>query len=180
MSELTAKLFRDYFGGSWSGKISKNGEFQREIIFNWAELGGNYSSLGTEAGRIVPPCGGVLDNTRQIIIAGWRSDIRRWCYTWHNEFGGYGELQWTSQDIVNGLTVLYGFMHECKQEVDDPTDHVVMCDMFDQDNFKFTIRSFRKGLLEIVARRIRTGRELNALLDVQAGTVVSFAEICRI
>jgi hypothetical protein len=27
MAELTAKLFRDYFSGRWSGKIIKNGEF---------------------------------------------------------------------------------------------------------------------------------------------------------
>ncbi len=49
-------------------------------------------------------------------------------------------------------------VHECKQESDDPTDHIVMCEMYDQDNFKYTIQSFRKGLVEIVARRIRTAK----------------------
>ena len=80
----------------------------------------------------------------------------RWFHLWHNEFGGYGEIQWTSQEVVNGVKVLYGFVHECKQESDDPTDHIIMCEMFDKDNFKYTIRSFRKGILEIVASRIRT------------------------
>ena len=180
MAELTAKLFRNYFGGSWSGRITKNGEFQREIVFNWPELSGRFSSLGTEGGLMVPPGSGVVDNTRQIAIAGWRNDIRRWGQVWHNEFGGYGEVQWTSQEEVNGLTVLYGFGHECKQESDDPTDHIIMCEIFDHDNFKYTIRSFRKGLVEIVARRIRNGKELSTLLEKQANTAMSFAEISKI
>jgi hypothetical protein len=179
MTALTAKLFRDYFGGSWLGKVSKDGEFQREIEFNWPAPYGAFSSLGTEAGLIVPPDGGVLDNTRQIIIAGWRSDIRRWCYVWHNEFGGHGELQWTSHEVVNGVTTLYGYAHECKQETDDPTDHIVICEMYDQDNFKYTVRSFRKGLIEIVARRIRTAKELNELMETQAHTVAGFAGVSK-
>ena len=169
MAHLTAKLFRDYFGGSWSGRITKNGEFQREVVFNWPELNGEFSSLGTEPGLVVPPNGGVLDDTRQIIVAGWRSDIRRWSHVWHNEFGGYGELQWTSQDIVNGITVIYGFGHECKQEGDDPTDHIAMCEMFDQDNFKYTLQSFRKGLVEIAAQRIRNAKELNETMFPLSG-----------
>ena len=177
MAELTGKLFRDYFGGSWSGRINKNSEFQREIVFNWPELGGKFSSLGTEPGLMVPPGPGIADDTRQVAIAGWRSDIRRWGHVWHNEFGGYGEVQWTSQDEVNGITVLFGFGHECKQESDDPTDHIVMCEIYDHDNFKYTIRSFRKGLTEIVARRIRTGNELNELLKKQAQKIISFTEI---
>jgi hypothetical protein len=180
MAELTAKLFREHFGGSWSGKITRNGEFQREVVFNWPELQGNFSSLGTGEGLAVPPYSGALDDTRQIAIAGWRSDIRRWGHVWHNEFGGYGEMQWTSQEEVNGLPVIYGFGHECKQEGDDPTDHIAMCELFDKDNFKYTIRSFRKGLLEIVARRIRTGKELNSMLEKQAETITSFAEICQL
>ena len=50
MPELTAKLFRDFFGGSWIGLVTRNGEFQREVIFNWPELSSNNSSIGTEAG----------------------------------------------------------------------------------------------------------------------------------
>jgi hypothetical protein len=179
MAKLTAKLFRDYFGGSWSGKITKNGEFQREIVFNWPAPFESFSSLGTEVGLIVPPDGGVLDNTRQVSIAGWRSDIHRWGNVWHNEFGGYGEVQWTSQDIVDGKTVIYGFGHECKQETDDPTDHIVKCEMTDQDNFKYTISSFRKGLVEIEARRIRTGKELKGIMEKQAGNVPGFSEMAK-
>jgi hypothetical protein len=177
MAELTGKLFREYFGGSWSGIITRNGEFKRRLVFNWPELNGNYSSLGTEPGLMVPPGGGVLDDTRQVAISGWRHDIRRWVHVWHNEFGGYGEIQWTSQDVVNGVKVLYGFGHECKQESDDPTDHIIICELFDRDNFKYTIRSFRKGLLEIVANRIRTSKELNVLMEKQVKGIVSFKEL---
>jgi hypothetical protein len=176
MAELTAKLFREYFGGSWAGRITKNGEFQREIVFNWPEAFGKFSAHGTEAGMIVPMHNGVQDNTRQIAIAGWHSDTKTWCAIWHNEFGGYGELKWTSQNLVEGVTFLYGSLHECKQEGDDPTEHIVQCEIFDQDNFKYTIQSFRKGILEIEAKRIRTGKELNILLEKQAGNLVSFPE----
>jgi len=167
MAELTAKLFRDYFGGSWRVRIEKNGDFQREIVFNWPEAFGKYSSLGADEGLVVPTNGGALDNTSQVGVAGWRSDVRRWIHTWHNEFGGFGELQWTSQEEVNGLTVLHGFIHECKQEGDDPTEHVIKCEMFDQNNFKYTISSFRKGLTEIVARRLKTAEELKELMEKQ-------------
>lgn len=177
MPALQAKIFRDYFGGSWFGKITKNGEFQRKIIFNWPELNGNFSALGTEAGFVVPPGCGVLDNTRQVAIAGWRSDIRRWCYCWHNEFGGSGELQWTSQEKKNGITILYGFVHECKQESDDPIEHIVMCEMYNIDNFKYTVQSFRKGVLEINAERIRTAGELKELLEYQTKTGISFSNL---
>jgi hypothetical protein len=174
MAELSAKLFRDYFSGSWAGRITKNGEFQREIIFNWPEAFGKFSSIGTEVGLIVPPHSGGLDNTIQVSMAGWRADIRRWCQVWHNEFGGYGEVQWTSQENVDGKTVIYGFGHECKQETDDPTEHIVMCEMIDENNFKYTIRSFRKGLVEILATRIRTGKELNTMMKKQAKNVAGF------
>jgi hypothetical protein len=180
MAELTAELFRDYFGGSWSGKISRNSEFQREVIFNWPELGGKNSSLGTEQGLIVPPGGGVLDDTLQVYISGWRHDMRRWVSLWHNEFGGYGEIQWTSQEVIRGVTVIYGFCHECKQECDDPTDHIIRCEILDRDNFKYTIRSFRKGILEIAARRIRTAQELNSMMQKQAGSAISFPELLRL
>jgi hypothetical protein len=180
MPALTAKLFRDYFGGSWIGRITKNGDFQREVIFNLPELQGNFSSLGIEAGMIAPPGLGILDNTRQVAVAGWRSDIRCWCAQWYNEFGGYGELQWTSQEVVNGIRILYGSLHECKQEGDDPTNHIVLCEMFDHDHFRYTVQSFRKGVLEIEARRIRSGEELNAILKRQAVSAVSLAELSKI
>jgi hypothetical protein len=180
MAELTAKIFRDYFGGSWSGKVTRNGEFQREVVFNWPELSSRQSCLGTEQGQIVPPGAGVLDDTRQVSVSGWRHDIRRWSHVWHNEFGGYGEIQWTSQEAVNEVNVLYGFCHECKQECDDLTDHIIMCELLDNDSFRYTLQSFRKGLLEIVARRIRTVNELNALLKKQADTAISFSELLRL
>ena len=176
MPELTAKLFRDYFGGSWMGRITKNGEFQREIEFNWPEAFGMFSCFGTEEGMIVPPGLGVQDNTRQIAIAGWRADTRRWHSYWHNEFGGYGELQWISQEEVNGVTVLHGSLHECKQESDDPTDHVALCEIYDHDNFKYTLQSLRKGFTEITVRRIRTGKELKTLMEKQAEKVTDFSE----
>jgi len=177
MAELTAKIFRDYFGGSWSAKVTRNGEFQREVVFNWPELSGNNSCLGPDQGLIVPGGAGVLDDTRQVSVSGWRHDVRRWSHVWHNEFGGYGEMEWTSQEVLNGMRVLYGFCHECKQECDDPTEHIIMCELFDNDNFRYTLQSYRKGILEIVASRIRTAKELNALLKNQAGTAKSFSEL---
>jgi len=177
MAELTAKLFRDYFGGSWMGRITKNGEFQREIEFNWPQAFGKFSSFGAEAGVIVPPGIGVQDNTRQVAISGWRSDTRRWCAEWHNEFGGYGELQWFSQEEVNGVIILHGSLHECKQEGDDPTDHIALCEMIDQDHFKYTIQSYRKGVTEIVASRIRTSKELKTLMEKQVEKVPGFSEM---
>ena len=180
MPELTANIFRDFFGGSWSGRISRNGEFQREVVFNWPELSSRQSCLGTEPGFIVPEGDGVLDDTRQVSISGWRQDLRRWSHVWHNEFGGYGEIQWTSQDIVNGIGVIYGYCHECKQEGDDPTDHIIMCELFDKDSFRYTLQSFRKGILEIVASRIRTAIELNELLKKQADSAKSFTELLSI
>ena len=113
MAELSAKLFRGYFGGSWLAKITRNGEFQREIVFNWPAPFGKLSSLGIEEGILAPPYSGALDDTKQVAIAGWRSDIRRWGHIWYNEFGGFGEVQWTSQDVDDGVTVLYGFGHDC-------------------------------------------------------------------
>jgi hypothetical protein len=177
MADLTVKLLRDYFGGSWSGRISKNGEFQRIITFNWPEAFGMFSALGTESGLIVPPNSNIQDDTRQITIAGWRSDERMWYTVWHNEFGGYGELKWKSQEVVNGLTIIYGSLHECKQEGDDPTDHIVICELLDNNRFRYSLQSYRKGILEIDATRIRTAKELNALLEKQAGTAKSFPEL---
>jgi hypothetical protein len=169
MSKLKAKLFRDFIGGSWLARITKNGEFQREIVFNWPAPFGQFSPLGTDTGLVVPANGGPLDDTKQVAVGGWRSDIGRWNTVWHNEFGGYGEIQWTSQDVVNGITVIYGVAHECKQETDDITNHIIMCEIFDKDNFTYTIRSFRKGITEIVARRIKTAKELDMELKKQAG-----------
>lgn len=174
MAQLTPELFRDYFGGSWSGKVSKDGEFQRVIVFNWPEAFGKYSSFGTEAGMIVPQGLSVQDDTRQIAISGWRSDIRRWYSHWYNEYGGFGELQWVSQHVVEGITILHGILNECKQESDDPTLHIARCELYDQDHFRYSIQSSSKGLTEIVATRIQTSKELTELLKKQTKSAKRF------
>lgn len=165
MAELTANLIRNYFGGSWLAKISRNGEYLREIEFNWPQAFGPHISFGTEEGLRVPSGGGFHDNTMKVIVSGWRRDVRRWCISWYNEFGGYGEMQWTTHEMVNGVNFLYGFGHECKQESDDLTNHIISCEMTDQDNFKYTLRSFKKGTIEIQAKRIRTGKELKMTME---------------
>ena len=132
MAELTAKLFRSYFGGSWLGKITKNGEFQREIVFNWPIAFEKFTAIGTEGGLTTPPGIGFHDDTNKVAVAGWRQDTKRWCIFWFNEFGGYGEAQWTSQETVNNITKVYGFCNECKQESDDLTNHNILCDIHDQ------------------------------------------------
>jgi len=177
MAQLTPSIFRDYFAGSWAGKISRNGEFQREIIFNWPKAFEKYSSLGTETGMMAPPNIGALDDTRQVAIAGWRADTGRWTQVWHNEFGGYGEIEWTSQEEINGITTVYGFGQETKQETDDLTDHILMMEMIDKDNFKYTIRSFRKGHVEILFKRIKTSEVLSELIKNQVKKVISFEEL---
>lgn len=174
MAELTASLFRNYFGGSWLGKISRNGEYLREIDFIWPKAFGKYSSFGTEEGLKVPSGGGFHDDTLKVIVSGWRQDVKRWYISWYNEFGGYGEMQWTSQQTVNGVNILYGFGHECKQETDDLTNHIISCEMTDQNNFKYTIQSFKKGIIEIEARRIRTAEELRVLMESQVEGIKSF------
>jgi hypothetical protein len=177
MAQLTPNIFRDYFAGSWVGRITRNGEYQRKILYNWPKAFEKYSSLGIEAGRIAPPNMGALDDTRQVAIAGWRTDIRRWIQVWHNEFGGYGEIQWTSQEEINGITTIYGFAQETKQETDDLTDHILMVEMIDNDNFSYTIRSFRKGIVEISFRRVKTSEDLKELIENQVERVKGFEEL---
>ena len=165
MAELTASLFRNYFGGSWLGEISRNGQYLREIEFNWPIAFGKYSSIGTEEGFMVPMGVGFLDNTKNVTVSGWRQDSKKWCISWYNAFGGYGEMQWTSQELVLGVKYLYGFGRECKQESNDITEHIIQCEMTDQNNFKYTLQSFKKGMIEIKAQRIRTAEELRVLME---------------
>lgn len=171
MAKLTANIFREYFGGSWLGQISKNGEFQREIVFNWQTPFDKFSAFGTESGEVVPSNNGTLDDTKQVSLGGWRSDVNKWFNVWHNEYGGYGEIEWTSMKEYNGTTIIYGSGKECKQESDDITDHIIKCEIFDADNFKYTIRSFRKGITIIKATRIKTSTELNVELKKQASFI---------
>jgi hypothetical protein len=44
-----------------------------------------------------------------------------------------------------------------------------VCEIYDKDNFKLSFHSFRKGLVEIVSKRIRTAKELNELLKNKQG-----------
>lgn len=164
MAELTADLFRDYFAGSWVAQVFRTGEYLRDVEFNWPQAFGSYSAIGSEEGSKVPSGVGFHDDSNKIAVAGWRHDTKRWYMSWYNEFGGYGEMQWASQEMVNGVKVLYGFGHECKQESDDITNHIISCEMTDQNNFKYAIRSFKKGLIEIKAKRIRTSEELKTMI----------------
>lgn len=166
-SALTANIFRDYFGGRWLGKIIKNGQFQREIVFNWPIAFGKFSSIGTEEGLKVISGSGFFDDTKKIVIAGWQPETKRWVCYWYNKFGGHGEIQWRSQDIVNNIKVLYGIVHECKQESEMPSEHIILCEMNSLNNFKFTLRSFEKGIIEIDAKRIKTAKALRDIMKEQ-------------
>ena len=176
MAELNSKLFRDYFGGSWVGQVYNNGEFFREIEFNLPlAFEKNFSSIGTEEGLKVPAGVGFYDDTQKVAIAGWRQDLRRWSMSWFNEFGGFGEMNWTSCELQEGKNILYGYGHECKQESDGTTDHILKCEMLDQDNFKYSLRSFKKGLIEIHAKRTRTAEELELLMKSDGVKSKSFS-----
>jgi hypothetical protein len=174
MSALNAKLFRDYFGGTWDCSISENGKPIGNAVLSWPEAFGK--CLGTPPGRVVPEFAGLQDSAvvAQVAIAGWRSDIKRWCDPWYNEKGGYGEVQWTS---IQGDT-LYGFCHEIKEEDADPIEWVISLKMLDQDHFNYNLISF-KGTMEVVGKRTRTAKELDQLMAAQAKTVKSFAELAN-
>ena len=174
MAELTANLFREYFAGSWLAQVFRNSEYLRDIEFNWPQAFGSYSAIGSEEGSKVPSGGGFHDNSNKITVAGWRQDTKRWCISWYNEFGGYGEMQWASQEILDGVMILYGFGHECKQESDDLTHHIISCEIKDQENFKYTIRSFKKGLIEIKAKRMRTSEELKTMIKKNDKSIYPF------
>ena len=181
MAELTSELFRNYFGGSWQSKIFVNGEYLRNIEFNWPEaFSRKYASIGTEEGFMVPSGAGFYDNSRKIEIAGWRQDLKRWSVIWYNEYGGYGEMHWTSQEYVNGVLFLHGFGLEFKQEGDEPTEHILECEITDENNFRSTLRSFKKGTIELRAKRIRTSQELRKLTaaSVEANSTLHDPKNC--
>jgi len=154
VAELDAKLIRDYFGGRWTCTTYKNGELVRE---NAVEIKGSPEKpggIGEIAFGMLALGFASVDEHDQLAIAGWHSDINRWCDRCYNEAGGYSEHSWTSQGEINGVTVLYGTVHVCEKEGDDPADYIAMCELLDRDNFKYTIQSYKKGIVEIVANRV--------------------------
>ncbi len=162
MAGISAKLVSDYFKGSWSGKVFINGEFINEIIFNWTEESDRYSVPNVKLEWKLLSESGNKTKKDNRIIAVWRSDKSSWVIMWYNESGEYNELQWTSQEEVNGITVLFGFLRERNTEGKLPTEHIAMCELNNQSSFKYTILSYRKGILEMNAKRTGTARVGNA------------------
>lgn len=161
MVELTAKLIRDYFKGSWLGKVSINGDFINENIFNWTEESDQYPVPNVKLEwKLLSESGNKAKKDNQIFSV-WRSDKSSWVNIWYNESGGYNELHWTSQEEVNGMTVLFGFLRERTNDSKLPTEYIAMCELNNQNSFKYTILSFRKGILEINAKR--TGKAVDLL-----------------
>ncbi len=168
MAAITAKLVRDYFKGSWSGKVFINGEFTNEIIFTWTEESEQYSVPNVKLDWKIMSDKLNIEEKDNRIIAVWRSDKSSWVNMWYNESGGYNELQWTSQEKLNGNTVLYGYLREINTEGEFPTEHIAMCELLDQEKFKYTILSYRKGILEMNAKRPSTENEMIAFSEKQA------------
>ena len=167
MAELTSKLVRDYFKGSWSGKVFINGEFTNEIIFTWTEESEQYSVPNVKLDwKIMTDKLNIGEKVNRIISV-WRSEKRSWINMWYNESGGYSEQQWTSQEEVNGVTVLYGSLCERITDGGLPTEHIAMCELKNKNNFKYTILSYRKGILEMVAKRNETPDEMNKIAEKQ-------------
>lgn len=154
MAKLNAKLLRGYFGGNWVCTTYKNGEFVRENAVNFKGNPEKPGELGSIAFQILQLGMDSINGSEQLAIAGWHGDIHTWCGRCYNEAGGYSELNWTSQGEINGATVLYGTVHVCEKEGDDPADYIAMCELLDEDNFRYTIQSYRKGIVEIVASRV--------------------------
>jgi len=168
MAELTTKLVRDYFKGSWSGKVFINGEFTNEIIFTWTEESEQYSVPNVKLHWKIMSDKLNIEEKDNRIISVWRSDKHSWVNMWYNKSGGYSEQQWTSQEEVNGITVMYGSLRERATEGGLPTEHIAMCELIDQNNFKYTILSYRKGILEMIAKRTSTENEMISFSEKQA------------
>lgn len=168
MAELTTKLVRDYFAGSWTCQVFINGELNHELEFKWTEESGICSVPRVKLDWwLLSDRQDNEEKCNQIVVA-WRSDKRSWVNMWYNESGGYSEQQWTSQEEVNGVTVLYGSLRERTTNGGLPTEHIAMCELTDQNNFKYTILSYRKGILEMLAKRNLTPDEMNTITEKQA------------
>jgi hypothetical protein len=162
MAELTTKLVSEYFAGSWSGQVFINGELNHKIEFKWTEESSRHSVPNVKLEWCMLPYSEDKEEKNNQIIVTWRGDKLSWVNMWYNESGGYSELQWTSQEVVNGITVLYGSLRERTTYGGLPTEHIAMCELNNQNNFKYTILSYRKGILEMVAKRTGTARVVNA------------------
>ncbi len=160
MAELNAKELRHFFEGNWVCTTYKNGELVRENAVTFEGNSEEPGETGSSAFRILQLGLESVNGSIELAISGWHSDIRTWCNRCYNEAGGYSELNWTSQGEMNGVTVLYGTVHVCEKEGDDPADYIAMCELLDQDNFRYTIQSYRKGIVEIVANRVSTAEKL--------------------
>jgi hypothetical protein len=169
MAELTTKLVREFFAGSWSCQVFINGELNHEIEFNCTEESGKFSVPRVKLEYWLLTNNGKKEEKSNQIIVAWRSDKHSWVNMWYNESGGYNELQWTSQEKINGNTVLYGYFRERNTEGELPTEHIAMCELLDQENFKYTILSYRKGILEMSAKRtIPAVDEMSVLTEKHA------------
>lgn len=156
MPELRPKFISDYFNGIWTAKVFSNGLFERSIVIQWhVDLKNNCKSgyraswkLGTDMDK--------ADGFNLEGISFWKNDIRRWSDLWCTESGGYKELQWTSMKQMNGIDVLFGFIHECDMKDDDPAEHIALCELYDTNKFKFTSQSYSRGIMEVIAKRSQT------------------------
>lgn len=168
MAELTTKLVRDYFAGSWSCQVFINGELKHELEFNWTEELSKCSVPRLKVEWWLLTDNGEKEEKSNQVVLAWRGDKRSWVNMWYNESGGYSEQQWTSQEEVNGITVLYGSLRERTTDGGLPTEHIAMCELTDQNSFKYTILSYRKGILEMVAKRTCTDEKANRIAEKQA------------
>jgi hypothetical protein len=167
MAELTKKLVTDYFAGIWSCQVFINGELTYDIGFKLTEESGKFSVPSVKLEYwLLPDSGNKQEKNNQVIVA-WRSDKLSWVNMWYNESGGYSEQQWTSQEEVNGITVLYGSLRERTTDGGLPTEYIAMCELTNRDNFKYTTLSYRKGILEMVAKRTGTIHEMDTITDKQ-------------
>ena len=57
---------------------------------------------------------------------------------------------------MNGIDVLFGFIHECDMKDDDPAEHIALCELYDTNKFKFTSQSYSRGIMEVIAKRSQT------------------------
>lgn len=176
MAELTKKLIADYFAGNWSCQVFINGEVNHKVEFRWSEEYVKFSAPRIKSEWWLLSESGEKEGKSNPVVVAWRSDKRSWVNMWHNESGGYSEQQWTSQNEVNGITVLYGSLRERTTDGGLPTEHIAMCELKDENNFKYTILSYRKGILEMVAKRTGTVREINVIQAKRDETVISHIE----